>query len=203
MPTDSGNPSEAPAAAVSPERWVDDHANPLFRYAMARLGNRAAAEDLVQETFLAALKSRDRFGGRSSERTWLTSILKHKLIDYLRKNSRQILLDDPESLEVAESRHFQKDGHWKTKPSDWWAHPDKSYERKEFWAVFQKCLSGLKAPHRQAFALRELEDMEARDICRELGISEANLWVMLHRSRLRLRECLEVNWFGAEKRSTP
>jgi RNA polymerase sigma-70 factor (ECF subfamily) len=182
-------------------RWLDEHGDYLFKYASFRLRDDTAAEDAVQETFLAALRAYEKFEGRGSERTWLVGILKHKIIDHFRKLEREAPIGEevdegPEHREFFE-RTDQWAGHWNADraPSDWHSTPAELIERADFWNVFNDCLSPL--PHRtvSAFTLREVDGLKSEEICEILSISANNLWVMLHRARLHLRNCLEVNWF--------
>lgn len=184
---------------LNPEVWVDQHGDYLFRFAMSRLRDRALAEEAVQETFLAALKSRESFGGQSSERTWLIGILKHKIIDHYRRTSRELpLFEDQLSGEQEESFRSSGEwvGHWteQAAPSDW-GDAQKSLEQKEFWEVLHRCLSTLPERLAQVFILREMDEMSSSEICKILNITESNLWVMLHRSRAQLRRALETNYF--------
>ncbi len=184
---------------LDPQRWLDEHGDSLYRYALLRLRNPEAAEDAVQETLVAAFHARERFTGKSSVRTWLIGILKHKIIDSIRKAARERPVSElnEEDRETAE-RLFDEQGHWRSSaaPSDWGAGPREALERKEFMQALEQCMSKLPERLAAVFALRELEQMETEEICNVLSISPTNLWVMLHRARLRLRECLEVNWFG-------
>ena len=180
--------------SIDPEHWVDEHGDVLYRYALSRLGDPTKAEDVVQETLYSALKSYDQYAGKSTLRTWLVGILRHKIFDLIRKDSREKPYEDLESTDSIEP-YFDKKGHWRTFPLDWQVNPGKAYERVEFWAVFQKCLFGLQDRFREVFTLRELEDKDADEICKTMGISSTNLWVMLYRARMQLRSCLEKNWF--------
>ena len=187
-------------AATNPERWVDDHGDVLYRYALARVREAAVAEDLVQETFVAALKAQDRFTGQSAERTWLTGILKHKLIDYYRKNAREVPFDPLEPLPPALAAQFDANGHWQAAtgfgPQDWGPDAAGAAANQEFWEIVDSCLGKLPPRAAQAFALRELEDLPGEEICQVLQVTATNLWVLLHRARMQLRRCLELNWFG-------
>ena len=181
--------------------WLDEHGDYLYKYAIFRLRDESAAEDCVQETFLAALKAYEKFEGRGSERTWLVGILKHKIIDHFRKLEREAPIgedvpDGPEHLEFFESAG-QWTGHWDADraPSDWHATPAELIERTDFWKVFSDCLTPLPQRTASAFTLREVDGLKSEEICEILAISANNLWVMLHRARLHLRNCLEVNWF--------
>lgn len=182
---------------LNPEEWLDTYGDVLFRYAMSRLSNRAEAEDVMQETFLAAMKARKSFNGKSSEQTWLIGILKHKIIDHIRKVSRERASDDIEliqQLNSEDSQYFDRKGHWKVAPNDWQIDPVKSMEQTEFWDVFHQCMGTLHDRMHKAFTLRELEGLSAEEICKTMDITETNLWVILYRARAQLRTCLENNW---------
>lgn len=185
---------------LNPETWVDEHGDILFRYALVRLHDEVTAEDVVQETFLAAIKSRDRFSGRSSERTWLIGILKHKIVDHIRKAIRQRPYEDLEAADELSEKLFNANGSWQAKPLEWRVSPSKLLERKEFRAVLQKCLAHLDHRLRSVFTLRELEDQDSGKICKALDITPTNLWVMFYRARMRLRSCLDKNWFEMEEK---
>ena len=134
----------------------------------------------------------------SSERTWLIGILKHKLLDYFRKCSRETLCADDFFAQDSEiGDNFTSRGQWKQPPLSWPETPDKTLERKEFWTVMMNCLKKLPSKMRQVFSLRELEAMEGEQICKILGVSATNVHVLMHRSRFQLRLCLEKNWFTA------
>lgn len=180
----------------NPEVWVDEHGDALFSYALSRLKNRSSAEDVVQETFLAAIRSQKKFSGSSSMRTWLIGILKHKIVDLIRKESREQPAEETEGLEDPSEIFFDRKGHWRIKPVDWQIHPDKILEQKEFMAVLLQCLEHLPDRLHRLFVLRELENINSAEICKDLDITPTNLWVMLHRARMRLRGCLTENWFG-------
>lgn len=174
-------------------QWVDTHMPILYAYALKTVRDPETAEELVQETFLAALKNVDRFAERSSERTWLIGILRHKILDHYRQRPRSTQVDCDEADPA-----FFSSGHWSKKPSEWSCDPSTLAENQEFWAVFEQCLGHLPESLAQAFALREMEQYKAAAVCESLSISESNLWIRLHRARLRLRECLENNWFESE-----
>lgn len=173
----------------------------MFRYALMRLRDPDSAEEVVQETFLAGLKARERFSGRSTERTWLVGILKHKIVDLIRKRTRERPSHDgdaSETLDTLEQDLFDKSGHWKHGPANWLVDPDAVNQRSEFRGVFSSCLDDLPPRLANAFALRELDSATSAEICKALDITETNLWVMLHRARLKLRGCLEINWLHDE-----
>ena len=166
----------------------------LLRYAALQLRDRHTAEDAVQETLLAALAGEAGFAGRSNLRTWLTGILKHKIVDAIRRASRESPLagdDDAGEFDAL----FDQSGHWRDMPSAW-ADPDASLEQKEFFAKLEECLSRLPARTAQAFMMREHLGFETDEICKELGVTPTHCWVLLYRARMALRLCLEQNWFG-------
>lgn len=181
-----------------PETWVDEHADALFRYAILRARDRQAAEDLVQETFLAAVQKTDSFRFESSRRTWLIGILKHKVIDYHRKISRERTVVPINESDTVIDSWFDRKGSWIKLPGAWKTDPSQLLERKEFWAVFESCRSALPARMGDAFTLRMVDDLKAVEVCKVLAITPTNLWVMLHRARARLRACLDANWFKHE-----
>jgi len=181
-----------------PETWVDQYGDYLYRFALTRIRDRAAAEDLVQETFLAALHARENFKGRSSVTTWLAGILKHKIIDHIRKESRNQPVEDVEPFVPTFDDLFDEKGKWKIGPSKWTVSPMELYEQKEFMKILTLCLSELSGRLAQVFTLRELEELSTKEICKVFDISATNVWVMLYRARMLLRRCLEINWFGSK-----
>ena len=180
----------------TPEQWLSEHGDALFRHAYFRLRDKMAAEDTVQETLLAAMKARERFAGRSSERTWLIGILNNKVVDYLRKQVREQSLEQGDlGDEELEDLLFEADGHWRRPPSAW-GNPDAAFEQKAFWEALSRCLDELPDRQAQAFSLCEMDGVGGAEAGKVLGISTTNIWVILHRARLRLKECLEINWLG-------
>jgi len=188
-----------------PESWVDKYADYLYRYALARLREKNLAEDAVQDTFLAAFKSKNSFAGQSSEKTWLVGILKNKIIDYFRKSHREISIEDIESYQSAEDNDFETSGknrgQWKTskRPADWMIDSSDPAEINEFWKYMEFCLSQIPKQIANIFVLREIDGLENKEICNEIGINPTNLRVILHRARKQLRRCLEVNWIKRDK----
>ncbi len=185
---------------MPPTNEIEPHRAYLLRYASLQLRDAGAAEDAVQDTLIAALEGWDRFGGKSSVKTWLTGILKHKIIDHIRRQSREQPLvsgDSDQGESEAVDALFLENGHWRQPPSDW-GDPDKALENKAFMAVFEACAKNMPAKTARAFMLREVMELPTEEICKELDISTTNCWVMLHRARLSLRECLEMKWFGKQ-----
>ncbi len=185
---------------IDPDRWVEEHGDYLFHYALSRLRDPALAEDYIQETLLAAIKAQERFAGRSSERSWLTGILKNKILDHFRKAGREVSFTDMEFYAEEEERSFESglsEGHWTQDhaPSEWSAAGD-SLDREAFWKAFNCCVSKLPQKIARVFLLREVDDVPSENICQTMNISPNNLWVMLHRARMALRKCMEENWFG-------
>ena len=179
------------------DTWLDRHGDALYRYALIRVREPAVAEDLVQETLLAALRARNKFAGQASERTWLVAILKNKIIDHFRQAARETPLPDPPEPDDTVDAFFQGEpsGHWAEEPAAW-GHPESAMEQTQFWAAFRDCLTRLPERQAQVFALTELDELSTPELCKALDITASNAWVLLHRARLRLRDCLERNWFG-------
>ena len=180
---------------ADPAGWLERHGTALYRFAKAKLGRSDTAEDLVQETLLAALQSYDRFQGRSSERTWLLAILRRKIVDHYRgRDGREPGRNRTERSDRETFRFFEENGHWRNAPARWkGAH--EALEVEEFRDVLAHCLERLPAPLAEAFLLREWEGMGVEPVAETLDVSAATLRVRLHRARLLLRECLERNWF--------
>ena len=189
--------SQVPSAApLDPETLLEEHGNDLYRYALSRLRDAHAAEDVVQETFLAALADPERFRGECSARTWLTGILRHKICDHLRRRCRERPTEgDSELHDPVCDEMFIADGHFRQPPQEWQRDPAQQAQDREFWEVYNRCLKTLPARQAAAFTLRELEHQEPEEVCQELELTATNLWVLLHRARLRLRACLEQHWF--------
>lgn len=169
----------------------------LLKFAQLQLRNPTWAEDAVSETLLAALEKPQAFAGRSQLRTWLIGILKHKLVDQIRRNCKEMSTTgaDEESIEDA---LFSADGHWRDQPQDW-GDPEHSLRQVEFFQVLEACVDKLPGQQGRLFMMREWLELETDEICKQLAITPTNLWVMLHRARLRLQECLQLNWFGTAK----
>jgi RNA polymerase sigma-70 factor (ECF subfamily) len=175
----------------------------LLRFARLQLRDEAAAEDAVQECLLAALAAEKQFAGNAALRTWLTAILRNKIVDHIRRGARepsvQIIDDDGDERDF--DALFQADGHWAEPPADW-GDPQRTLENKRFHDVLEACMDVLPAKIARVFMMREFLGLETEEICKELSISATNCWVALYRARMRLRECLQLNWFGSEPGGT-
>jgi len=168
----------------------------LVRFASLQLRDATAAEDAVQEALLAALAGEAGFAGRANLRTWVTGILKHKIVDVIRRQSRERPVEDA-GVEIDEQEFdglFDQRGHWEEAP-DAWQQPEGSLQQKQFLAALEACLRDLPERTARAFMMREHLGLETSEICKELGISATHCWVMLHRARMALRLCLDTNWF--------
>lgn len=166
----------------------------LLKYAQLQLRNAAWAEDAVSETLLAALEKPQNFAGQSQLKTWLIGILKHKLVDQIRRNSRELSTTTADDNADLDDDLFQADGHWRDAPKDW-GDPEHCLRQVDFMRVLEACVDHLPGQQGRLFMMREWLELDTDEICKELSISPTNLWVMLHRARLRLRECLQLNWF--------
>lgn len=169
----------------------------LMRYARLQLRNEAWAEDAVSETLLAALEKPEAFQGRAQPKTWLIGILKHKLVDQVRRHARECSLTPEDDADGAafEDHLFSETGHFRDAPADW-GDPQAACKQSQFIKVLDACVEKLPNQLGRVFLMREWLELETDEICKELAITPTNLWVMLHRARLRLRECLQLNWFG-------
>jgi RNA polymerase sigma-70 factor (ECF subfamily) len=175
----------------------------LLAIARLQLRNETWAEDVVSETLIAALEGAQQFAAQSQLKTWVVGILKHKIIDQFRRAKREVSADaELESAEVETfDELFAPDGHRTGAATDW-GNPEASFERVEFFDVLQMCIDKLPAALARIFMMREWLDYETAQICKELAITPTNCFVMLYRARMRLRECLEMNWFEAPQAPT-
>ena len=175
--------------------WLADHGDYLFRMARRQLHSDTLAEDAVQETLLAALSAHTRYAGSASPRTWLTGILKHKIVDQIRRNVREVELPRDADGEEAVDSLFRQDGHWAETVRPW-GNPHAEAELSQLRRVLDDCADRLKPVMAQVLSLREVAGMETEEICKELDITPTNCWVLLHRARLFMRQCLELNGFS-------
>lgn len=187
--------------SLEPAKWLDSHGDCLYRYALVRVRDAAVAEDLVQDTLLAAIGSCHSHEGRSSERTWLVGIMKHKIFDYFRRVARtaqfQLTIEGEDESDWFESSGPWQ-GHWREDqaPDGWFADTAQVLESREFWETFDRCVTRLPQKMAIAFTLREIDGLSSNEICEILQISPNNLCVTLHRSRAKLRQLLETEWFS-------
>lgn len=181
-----------------PERWLAEYGDAMYHYALGRLGDHAQAEDAVQESLLAALAARDTFRGDATERTWLFGILKHKIFDQFRRGSHEVPMTEDEEADRLIEQNFDSSGSWRLRPKAW-QDPGKDLEREEFWVMLERCVEGLPQVLARTVKLVEIDELDTKEACKALGISPTNLWVRLHRARLRLRECIERSWFSGKR----
>ena len=167
----------------------------LLRFARTQLRNEAWAEDAVSDTLLAALEKPQSFGGQSQLKTWLVGVLKHKVIDQLRRHTREATVLTTDDGEDIDELLFDDTGHWRDKPADW-GNPEQHCGQREFLTVMEACIEHLPPVQGRVFMMREWLELDSDEICKELQITSTNLWVLLHRARLRLRDCLQQRWFN-------
>lgn len=180
---------------LQPEKWVDTYGDMLYAFAKSRLASATVAEDIVQDTFLSAWKAREGFRGDASEKSWLFTICRNKITDHYRKAAHQL-----EELGVADygQEYFDDSGHW-TKESmnlSWAAPATGRVETKEFYKILNACKERLKELQKAVFVYKYFDDMDSEEICKVLDITPSNYWVLMHRAKLQLRDCLGKNWFN-------
>lgn len=186
---------ERATTELDAEDWLARHGDVLYRYALRYTAGRDEAEDLVQETLLAAWRSRDRFRRESLERTWLIGILKHKIGDRLRSVARKHEQLGEYDEDTIDGYLFRANGTWRRPPGRWGCDPLDDAQHDAFMETLSQCLDGIPNAQREAFLLRELGEMGAEAAGQSMGVTVNNLYVLLHRARLRLRRCLERTWF--------
>lgn len=183
------------------ERQIAELRSYLMKFARLQLRNEAWAEDAVSEAVLAALSKPQSFAARSQLKTWLVGILKHKIIDIFRLQGREVTRSSEQGdadTDPLEQMAFKQDGHFVEKPADW-GNPEQDLQSSQFFAVLEACTEKLPPVQGRLFLMREWLELSSEEICKELGLTPTNFYVQLHRARLRLRECLEINWFAAAK----
>src|SRR5712691_4852505 len=178
---------------------LERHRPVLFKFAMLQLRNQTQAEDAVQETLMAAIHGAKSFAGKSSVRTWLVGILKHKIVDYIRRASREQPLDLPDAETSLEDFDvlYKEDGHYASMPAEW-GDPEAALSQRKFFETLEHCLEGLPKNTARVFVMREVMGIETPEICKELAITATNCWVLLYRARMSLRACLEERWFALD-----
>lgn len=188
-----------PAWMADPE-LISSLRRQMVHFAALQLGDASQAEDVVQEALLGAMSATTPFAGRSALRTWLFAILKHKIADLLRQAPRWLQISQLAGAEMADEGVLEQlfDAHQHWQPAQRpvrWQHPEQATEESHFWRVFELCLEVLPPAQGRVFMMREFIELESDEICQATGVSMSNLNVLLHRARLRLRHCLETNWF--------
>ncbi|RUM44270.1 MAG: RNA polymerase subunit sigma [Desulfocapsa sp.] len=187
-------------AAHDAVEWLNLYGDALYRFALFRVQDSFIAEDMVQETLLAAYGSYKNFSGKSTVKTWLTGILKHKILDYYRKATPEQNDDNLDDFASSSGSMFDEKEKWKIKPEDWKQDPKNVFEHKELMAVITACIAGLPVKMSLVYRMRELEGATTSEICERFETGESNCWVILHRARLLIRRCLEINWFAEDKK---
>lgn len=188
----------SPVALTDFPSQIENLRPQLMRFARTQLRNDAWAEDAVSETVLAALEKPQSFIGLSQLKTWLVGVLKHKVVDQLRRHTREATALTEEDAQDLDDGLFDATGHWRTPPVDW-GDPEASCNRREFFEVLEVCVEHLPPAQGRVFMMREWLELDTTEICKELEITSTNLWVLLHRARLRLRECLQMRWFDGQR----
>lgn len=181
---------------AGPNLWVMNYGDYLYSYASTRIDDNELARDLVQETFLAALESWEKFDGRSSEKTWLTAILKNKIFDVYRKKSTSI---NKQTISINGSdsdEFFEESGHWKEGqyPESFGIEEPVALENKEFEGILKSCLTKLPPLWKSVFTMKHIDEESSDNICAQLEITASNFWVISHRAKVSLRDCLQKNW---------
>ena len=187
---------EKPLHTLSdPKTWLEQYGQALYLFACSRVDKKETAEDLVQDTLLAGLSARIRFQGKSSEKTWLTAILKNKIFQIYRKGKKEWtqseLCNDSDNLDFMD-KLFDSENHWHTNPKDFG--PDEKIENEELGIIINRCIDKLSKPFRRLFIMKEIDGVSSEEVCRELGLTHSNLWVSMHRTRTQLRICMEKNY---------
>lgn len=198
MQTNTNQAANIGTHTIDPLQWVTNYADYLYSYVISRINDEELARDLIQETFLSALEKVEKFEGRSSEGTWLTAILKNKIIDVYRRRSSGLQIEPEVQTDGYDQERFfnTEDGHWKAEhqPKVFGIEEYDSLERKEFNHILQKCMQNLPALWLSVFTLKHMDDEDTETICSELKITASNFWVIIHRAKVKLRSCLQRNW---------
>lgn len=181
-----------PSEQVDPSKWLETHGDVMFAFAFSRLRDRDTAEDVVQEAFLGALRNLKMLSKPGSEGAWLMGILKKKVVDKIREKSKKAMSLDGEDQVV--SRLFDENGNWSDSARKAGSLKLDALEQSEFRELFELCLQALPGHQSAVFVLKEVQQENTEAVCKELGISSTNLWVLMHRARLRLAECIKTRW---------
>ena len=182
--------------SLTPDQWINNYSDALYAYTVPRVNDSGLAEDIVQETFLSAWKARDSYKGEASEKSWLFTICKNKIIDHYRKKAKDIIQPIAERDHTA--HYFDESEHWtgEDKPADWGIDYQQKIDDKEFYKVLDSCKKKLQQVQQSVFVMKYMEDLDSAEICKALGITPSNYWVLIHRAKLQLRTCLEKNWIN-------
>ncbi len=180
---------------LNPDKWVEKYSDELFRFSFLRINDYEAAKDLVQDTFLAALRNKESYRGEISERNWLYFLIKNKIIDYYRAKARKIKEESPVILDE-EDVFFDEMGHWKKEsaPQDWQSTIESTNDFLDLGKFLEFCKKQLNEIQNLIFSLKFIDDKETNEICQELEISSSNYWVLIHRVKLKMRNCLEKHY---------
>ena len=181
---------------LNPDQWIKNYSDALYAYTLARVSDTGLAEDIVQETFLSAWKARESYKGEASEKSWLYTICKNKIIDQYRRKTRDIV--QPMAEKSATDAYFDESEHWtrEDKPADWGIDYQQKIDNKEFYKILNGCKKKLQEIQQSVFVMKYMEDLDSAEICKVLGITSSNYWVLIHRAKLQLRSCLEKNWIN-------
>jgi RNA polymerase sigma-70 factor (ECF subfamily) len=185
--------NQLPEVKLIPEKWVDRYGDYLFNFTISRVNDPIIAQDLVSETFLAGLKSAHRFKGNSTERTWLISILKRKIIDYYRKiNSNK----GKAEVRMSYLSNSDQEGDWMEEQAADLRNPnvEDMIEQRELGDALEECIACLPERYATIFVQKTIDNLETETICKEHNITASNLWVIIHRARVQLMECLNNKW---------
>ncbi len=190
-----------PKNTLQPAQWLSQYGDYLYSYAVLKVGNTTTAEDLVQDTFVSAIRGRDSFKGDSSEKTWLVAILKNKIIDYYRK--KDVLKNADEYLSETDAeftQHFfdsSEGNHWlrDAAPQSWTPSADAQLDSKEFNEILQACIHKMPSRLVPIFLSKFIDEEDSDETCKAHNISPSNYWVIIHRAKVLIRSCLEKNWF--------
>ena len=189
-------PYVAPPVAGLSLSWLEQYGDDLFAFAVKRVRRPETAEDLVQDSLLAAIQGWAAFEGRASVKTWLTGILRHKIADHYRDHYRQ---ERSAECNADENAMFDRRGNWKVTPPRWNGDPQQLAEVSEFRRVIGGCMAKLPARMAYLFASRADGSASTAELCDELSITPDHAWTLLHRARLRLRACLTTSWFSDDR----
>jgi RNA polymerase sigma-70 factor (TIGR02943 family) len=179
------------------KNWIMRYSDALYSYAKDHGFDDDGAKDMVQETFISAWRGMDRYRGETSAKNWLFLILKNKVTDHFRKAATKKGMNSAQH-HGNDNSYFDEEGHWKMEayPREWQVNLSELVEARDFDKVFNSCKSKLSEVQRAVFIMKYVDEMKSEDICRDLGITSSNYWVLLHRAKVQLRACLQKNWFS-------